>query len=213
VSFIQINLQEMKVLVVDDSSTARQFLSEMLRQIGIGHIAAAADGAEAIERLRVFPADIMLCDLHMAPLDGIELTRLIRNANDSPNPYLPIIMLTADATPAQMKSAMSAGMNAFMSKPVKMHALHRKLVAIFAHPLVYIRDGRTLRPQVIAQPAHGAATPQAAGAGPAQAPDPAPAPGAMSMPGNDGAGADYGDGDDPVDFDQRPLTRRDLGLR
>ncbi|MHA1599681.1 MAG: response regulator, partial [Alphaproteobacteria bacterium] len=124
-SLIQINLKEMKVLVVDDSATARKILTEMLHEIGVGHFDVAADGAEAIERLRVFPADIMLCDLHMAPLDGIELTRLIRNASDSPNPYIPIIVLTADATEFQLKAALNAGVNSFMSKPVNRGVLHR----------------------------------------------------------------------------------------
>ncbi len=202
-SFIQINLQEMKILVVDDSSTARKILSEMLREIGVGHVVGAADGAEAIERLRTFPADIMLCDLHMVPLDGIELTRLIRNASDSPNPYLPIVMLTSDATQAQMKNAMNAGVNAFMSKPVKMNDLHRKLFVIFSKPQVFIREGRILRPLL---GSHAADTPAPAQqpAAPVVAKTPNPAPEPVSK---DDAGSKP---ESPV---QRPLTRRDLGIR
>ncbi len=207
-SFIQINLQDMRVLVVDDSATARKIPSEMLHDIGVGHVAGAADGADAIERLRTFPADVMLCDLHMVPLDGIELTRLIRNASDSPNPYLPIIMLTADATQAQMKNAMNAGVNAFMSKPMKMNVLHRKLFAIFSRPLVYIRDGRTLRPLIAAQPSD---TPVAAPPKPAAAAAAAPAP--KRPPAPRAATEDDIDDDGPPEFDQRPLTRRDLGIR
>jgi len=202
-SFIKINLQEMKILVVDDSSTARKILSEMLHEIGVGHVAGAADGAEAIEQLRTFPADIMLCDLHMVPLDGIELTRLIRNASDSPNPYLPIVMLTSDATQAQMKNAMNAGVNAFMSKPVKMKDLHRKLFAIFSRPQVFVREGRILRPLLGSQSADCHATPQKpATAAVAKAPDPAPEP----EPKDDA-------GSKPEGTVQRPLTRRDLGVR
>jgi two-component system, chemotaxis family, chemotaxis protein CheY len=201
-TFIQINLAEMKILVVDDSSTARKILSEMLREIGVGHVIGAEDGAEAIERLRTFPADIMLCDLHMAPLDGIELTRLIRNASDSPNPYLPIIMLTADATQAQMKNAFNAGVNGFMSKPVKMNVLHRKLYAIFSHPLVFIRDGRALRPLQAVQASHvpaGAQQPTTT-----TPPDPDKAPVESSEPDCNTDG--------PDSCGPRPLTRRDLGF-
>jgi len=199
-SFIQLNLQEMKILVVDDSSTARKFLSEMLHEIGVGHVVGAEDGAEAIERLRTFPADLMLCDLHMAPLDGIELTRLIRNASDSPNPYLPIVMLTADATQVQMKNAFNAGVNAFMSKPMKMNVLHRKLYAIFANPQVFIREGRALRPLQAVQASCTPAAPQkSVASAPAKAPEPAPKP---EVDGDEKPGADS----------QRPLTRRDLGF-
>jgi len=204
-SFIQINLAEMKILVVDDSSTARKILSEMLHEIGVGHVAGAADGAEAIERLRTFPADIMLCDLHMVPLDGIELTRLIRNASDSPNPYLPIVMLTADATQSQMKNAMTAGVNAFMSKPVKMKDLHRKLFTIFSRPQVFVREGRILRPLLGSQPADCHATAQKPPAtAAAKTPSSAPAP--KPEPKDD-------DSDSKDDSVQRPLTRRDLGIR
>jgi|GEM_PF-626783 len=198
-SFIQINLQEMKILVVDDSSTVRKFLSEMLRDIGVGHVVGAEDGAEAIERLRTFPADIMLCDLHMTPLDGIELTRLIRNASDSPNPYLPVVMLTADATQAQMKNAFNAGVNAFMSKPVKMNILHRKLYAIFAQPLVFIREGRTLRPLQAVQASSAPAAPQRPAAA-APTKDPAKASGPKD------------DDNTLADPSQWVLTRRDLGF-
>jgi CheY-like chemotaxis protein len=198
-SFIQINMQEMKVLVVDDSSTARKILTELLHGIGIAHIAGAADGAEAIERLRTFPADIMVCDLHMVPLDGIELTRLIRNASDSPNLYLPIIMLTSDATQAQIKNAMNAGVNAFMSKPVKMKDLHRKMFSIFSRPLVYIREGRTMRPVIASQSCEPAVEPQQpAKVKPPQADNPPAQPEEA--------------GDEPIDPDQRLLTRTDMGL-
>jgi CheY-like chemotaxis protein len=106
-SLFQINLQELRVLVVDDSATARANLTEMLHEIGVGHVAGAADGADAIEMLREFPANIVFSDLHMAPIDGIELTRHLRNARDSSNRFLPIVILTADATEAQMKNALT----------------------------------------------------------------------------------------------------------
>jgi CheY-like chemotaxis protein len=154
---IQVNLQDMKVLVVDDSSTARRFMKEILHEMGVVHVVAAAEGAEALKMLQEFPADIMLCDLHMAPLDGIELTRILRNADDSPNPYLPVIMLTADATQVQLKNALTAGVNAFMSKPVKMDTLHKKLVAVFSRPFVFVREGRTLLPLLASSANCGAA--------------------------------------------------------
>ena len=199
--FIQINLREMKVLVVDGNSTSRKIITELLHEIGVGHTDVAADGAEAIERLRTFPADIMLCDLHMAPLDGIELTRLIRNANDSPNPYLPIMVLTADATQLQMTNAMNAGVNAFMRKPVKMNVLHSKLFATFANPLVYVREGRNLMPLQTVRSIEAAAAGQKLDeAVSAKASKSSPQPINRSIDDDDVLG-DY------------PLTRRDLGFR
>lgn len=199
-SLFQINLQELRVLVVDDSATARAILTEMLHEIGVGHVAGAADGADAIEMLREFPANIIFSDLHMAPIDGIELTRHLRNAGDSPNRFLPIVILTADATEAQMKNALWAGANAFMSKPVKMSAVHKKMISIFSHPLVFVRENRNLRP-ILSLPAVEAPVPRAA---------------ANTVPPMSAHvyTCDLGDEDDTeLDrFDMHPLTRRDLGL-
>jgi CheY-like chemotaxis protein len=161
----------------------------------------AAEGAEALKRLQEFPADIMLCDLHMAPLDGIELTRILRNANDSPNPYLPVIMLTSDATQTQLQNALAAGVNAFMSKPVKMDALHKKLIAVFSRPFVSVRDGRTLRP-MLASPANCGAAPK----------ELAEFEGADQENMQPLASVDESSGIS-ADADLQPLIRLDMGLR
>lgn len=145
-SLINVNMQELKVLVVDDSRTARQALKQFLREMSIGSVEMAEDGVDAIKKLRDFPADLVLCDLHMVPLDGIEFTRLLRSAEDSPNPYLPVLILTADATAAQLRNALGAGANDFMSKPIKLDALRRKIQGLFARPMVFVRDGRYLKP-------------------------------------------------------------------
>ncbi len=145
-TIISVNMQDLKVLVVDDSRTVRLALEQLLREMSIETVALAEDGADAIKALRDFPADLVLCDLHMAPLDGIEFTRLLRSAEDSPNPYLPVLILTADATAAQLRNALGAGANDFMSKPIKRDALHRKIRGLFERPMVFVRDGRYLKP-------------------------------------------------------------------
>jgi len=200
-SLIKVNLQDMKILVVDDSSTVRRFMKEILHEMGINHITVASEGAEALKKLQEFSADIMLCDLHMAPLDGIELTRILRNADDSPNPYLPVIMLTSDATQAQLKNALTAGVNAFMSKPVKMDALHKKLITVFSRPFVFVREGRTLRPMLTSPVNCGAAAQEPAELEVADQENKQPqASGTES-------------GGESADADLEPLTRLDMGVR
>ena len=97
-SLIYVNMRELKVLVVDGNGTARQMLKRFLQEMWVETVELAEDGADAIEKLQDFPADLVLCDLHMAPLDGIEFTRLLRSAGDSPNPYLPVLILTSSGT-------------------------------------------------------------------------------------------------------------------
>ena len=192
-ALINVNFRELKVLIVDDSRTARSIVKEVLDAISVNQVKMAEDGADAMARLREFPADIVLCDLHMAPLDGIEFTRLLRSADDSPNPYLPVLMLTADATERQVKNAFAAGVNDFMSKPVEMAALRRKLRALFSKPLVFLRDGRYLKPLRGGGHTNGATTKAA------EEPAPSPAPEVeiidYSIPG------------------VQPVTRADMGLK
>ncbi len=139
-------MQELKVLIVDDSRTARMMLAEMLREMQVNQVVKAEDGADAIEQLTEFPAHTAICDLHMAPLDGIEFTKLLRCASDSPNPYLPVLMVTGDATQTQLVNALNAGVNGFMSKPIQLDALRRQINMLLCRPLVFVRDGRNLKP-------------------------------------------------------------------
>lgn len=142
----QVNLQELKALVVDDSRTSRRIVCDLLRQLRVEQAEQAEDGADAMAKLRGFPADLVVCDLHMTPLDGIEFTRLLRDAADSPNPYVPVLMMTADATQAQLNNALNAGVSSFMSKPVELPVLRARIVALFSRPMVFLREGRQLRP-------------------------------------------------------------------
>ncbi len=145
-TLLHVNMSELRVLVVDDSRTARLLLANMLRDMQVNSVAKAEDGADAMEKLYEFRAHIAICDLHMAPLDGIEFTRLLRCASDSPNPYLPVLMLTGDATQTQLVNALNAGVNGFMSKPVQMDHLRRQINMILCRPLVFVREGRNLKP-------------------------------------------------------------------
>ena len=90
-------LQPFKILIADDSAHMRQILTAMLRAAGAEMIREATDGAGAFRALAQFPADLALVDFNMAPLDGVAFTRLVRNSADSPNIFLPVIMMTGHA--------------------------------------------------------------------------------------------------------------------
>lgn len=127
-----IRLEGLRVLVVDDSRTARRFVIETLRQLGVAEAVEAEDGADAIDILRVFAADLVVTDLNMDPLDGIQFTQLLRMASDSPAPHVPVIMLTADATRRQLENALKAGVNSFLAKPVTADKLRSHMLRTLA---------------------------------------------------------------------------------
>ena len=87
-------LESLRVLLVDDNQHMRAIVTTVLAGVGVRHVRETRDGAEALESLRDWPADLAIVDFQMFPIDGVEFTRMVRTAPDSKNPYLPIIMMT-----------------------------------------------------------------------------------------------------------------------
>lgn len=108
----------LKILIVDDSKPMRIMLSEIFRSLGCRDLRHAGDGAEAMQILRKTAVDIVVTDLAMAPVDGIAFVRELRNAPDSPNKFMPVIMITGHATGRRVAEARDAGVNEFLAKPI-----------------------------------------------------------------------------------------------
>jgi CheY-like chemotaxis protein len=132
----------LKILIVDDNHHMRVLLTEILRAIGVREVFEAADGAEALEMLRTHPIDIVMTDLSMQPLDGIDFVRLLRNSRDSGNPMIPVIMVTGHSTMKRVAEARDVGVNEFLSKPVTARGVIERLSRVVDHPRPFVRtDG------------------------------------------------------------------------
>ena len=105
------NIENLKFLVVDDDANMRHLITTILSSLGVSELATADSADKAFGQLVEFEADIIICDLRMEPMDGIEFTRMVRTNEDSPNCYVPIIMLTGHAEIAAVKNARDAGEN------------------------------------------------------------------------------------------------------
>lgn len=117
----------LKVLVAEDNTLNQMLLRTMLESIG--HVVVVVgDGIQVMERLRTFDADLVLMDVQMPRLDGLEATRRLRR--DPRFKRLPVLALTAGALPAEHEQCMHAGMNGMVSKPVTRESLQRSLDAI-----------------------------------------------------------------------------------
>lgn len=119
----------MKVLVTEDQAVSRLMLDEWLQTWGYQPI-LASDGMEAWDILKDDAMDtprLILLDWMMPRMDGVELCRRIRS--DHQLPYIYIIMLTQKYTQEDLKTAMDAGADAFLSKPVQPENLHSHLQA------------------------------------------------------------------------------------
>jgi PAS domain S-box-containing protein len=116
-----------RILVAEDNSTNREVALGMLRKLGL-RADAVANGAEAIGALESIPYDLVLMDMRMPVMDGIEAARQIRDPRSKVlNHDIPIIALTANAMRSDRDGCLAAGMNDFVPKPIMMGALRDAL--------------------------------------------------------------------------------------
>ena len=126
-------------MVVDDNRHMRALIKSLLHALGIKRIADAAGAPEAFKELKHFSADLIITDWHMEPLDGLDFVRLVRTADDSPNPYVPIIMLTGHTEAHRVMEARDAGVNEFLSKPISARGLFSRMLKVIDDPRQFVR--------------------------------------------------------------------------
>ncbi len=127
----------LRILVADDHPVNSQYLSILLTQMG--HVASTCEnGLQAVQRLQTDTFDMILMDLHMPVMDGISATRAVRQLNGSAA-TTKIIMVSADILNDTRQSALEAGVDGFIAKPVQEDAL-RKALAL-CHPALTTRPG------------------------------------------------------------------------
>jgi two-component system chemotaxis response regulator CheY len=120
---------KMRVPLVDDEPIMRKFVADILRQIGIHQIHEASEGKGALVEAIKFQPDLVLSDIHMEQMDGIEFVKRLRAL---PNPYfayVPVILMTADTTKETLTEALPLGIKGYMIKPPTLEAMRAKIKA------------------------------------------------------------------------------------
>lgn len=119
----------MPILVVDDYKTTIKIVHGLLRQLGFTDLDEAANGEEALRKLRERPYQLVISDWNMEPMTGIELLRSVRA--DSALRGTPFIMITAESKVENVVAAKQAGANNYIVKPFSAEALKQKIASIF----------------------------------------------------------------------------------
>jgi two-component system chemotaxis response regulator CheY len=119
----------MKILVVDDFSTMRRIIKNLLKDLGFTNVQEADDGNTALPMLQQGDFDFVVTDWNMPGMQGIDLLRAVR-ADDSLK-HLPVLMVTAEAKKEQIVAAAQAGVNGYVVKPFTAATLKEKLEKIF----------------------------------------------------------------------------------
>ncbi|MGX2041269.1 chemotaxis response regulator CheY [Methylocaldum sp. MU1018] len=121
--------KNMKILVVDDFSTMRRIIRNLLRELGFNNIFEADDGQSALPKLRAGGIDFLITDWNMPGMTGIDLLRAVRA--DPKLAQLPVLMVTAEAKRDQIVEAAQAGVNGYVIKPFTAATLQEKIEKIF----------------------------------------------------------------------------------
>ena len=121
--------KEMKILIVDDFSTMRRIIKNLLRDLGFTNTSEADDGQTALPMLQTGKFDFLVTDWNMPGMQGIDLLKAVRS--DPELVSLPVLMVTAESKRDQIVEAAQAGVNGYVVKPFTAQTLKEKIDKIF----------------------------------------------------------------------------------
>jgi two-component system, chemotaxis family, chemotaxis protein CheY len=133
-------LSSLHVLVIDDNPHMRAIVVAILRGAGFTRVKEANDGAQALEEMRAGIPDIIVCDLNMNPIDGLEFTKMLRTSSDSPGHFIPVIMMTGHTERSKVTAARDAGVNELVAKPISAKTLLERIVAVVDRPRPFVKS-------------------------------------------------------------------------
>jgi CheY-like chemotaxis protein len=141
------DLQRFRILLVEDNAYVRIILENVLRQLGIGQVVTACDGVEAIEALKDIDGiysnnksrfDLIISDMIMSPIDGLLLVKWVRESKDSPNRFLPFIMMSGAAEHENVRKARDHGINEFLAKPFSAQSVCDRILEVIDRPRQFV---------------------------------------------------------------------------
>lgn len=125
-------MPEARALIMDDSSVMRKILARALRLAGIEPliVSEAGNGEEALELLRNSPVDLIVCDINIPCMDGLEFLRQIQ----SRHPGIPVVVVTTESGAALVKGAIHAGARAYLRKPFTADQIKDRVLPLLDSP-------------------------------------------------------------------------------
>jgi len=133
------NFGTVKILIVEDSQPMTQITNSLLSSFGVNHIDIATNTDSAYKLFCKEKHDLILTDWLIKPLNGIQLTQKIRSDSASPDPFVPIILMTGFSEKKRVESARDTGVTEFMTKPFTANDLYRRLDHIIMKPRQFVK--------------------------------------------------------------------------
>ncbi|HEY8567275.1 MAG TPA: response regulator [Beijerinckiaceae bacterium] len=140
---MRVAFDQLSFLVVEDSPPMRRILRTMIEAFGAARVVEAADGIAGLAAFREASPDIVITDWEMPRLDGLGLVVALRDPALNPNPFVPVIMVSAYAEASRVVAAREAGVSEYLAKPVTPRALYDRVLSVVAEPRSFRRvEGR-----------------------------------------------------------------------
>ncbi|GGE40624.1 response regulator [Marinicauda pacifica] len=133
------SFERIRILILEDNAHMSTILRKILQGFGVRQVFEARDAADAFEAMRNSNPDLALVDYMLGDVDGLEFTRLVRTASDSPNKYLPIIMVSGHTDRSRIMEAINAGVNEYLAKPVRPVDVYNRLVSLIERPRRFVK--------------------------------------------------------------------------
>ena len=140
------DLKALKVLIVDDNLHMHQIMRVILGAMQIKGTRAAANATDGFDEVLKWGPDLIITDLEMDSIDGVAFIKLVRTRDDSPDPYVPIIVLSGHTDIVRVKEARDAGANAVLAKPVSIEGVYKRIVHLIERPRPFVKTGTYFGP-------------------------------------------------------------------
>ena len=132
------NLETLTILVLEKHELLRRLLTTVFTQFGVPTVYSTADPDQAFEIFCAMQPDIVLCDW-TPDLDGMGFLYRVRHSTESPNPYVPVVVCTANTELRHVCIARDTGMTEFLAKPVSARIIYMRICNVIEHTRPYIR--------------------------------------------------------------------------
>lgn len=131
-------LKDIKILIAEDDMMMLKLLRDMLSAIGFSDITSVNNGQKALQHLRYSEVDILIADWAMHPMDGLTLTKRIREEVEGTNRYVPIVMLTGKGEKQDVMTARDAGVTEYIVKPFNANTLYKRIESVIENPRSFV---------------------------------------------------------------------------
>lgn len=121
------NISDAKIMVVEDDPLMRTFIVNTLQRLGIVNLKECGDGTAALRAVPAFQPDLILTDIHMKPMDGLEFVAKLRSMPGAATNQRKVIFMSADSSRETLSAALPLGVAAYIVKPPRLTDLKSKI--------------------------------------------------------------------------------------